>query len=251
LKVNRLLAGTLALVLVAGLVQFSTMNAFASSEFIINGDFETGDFTGWTLTNSGFGFGFQINDGTPDPSGPSGPIAPISGNFDAYSSQTGPGSNMMCEAMLVPSGITSATLSWNDRIQNRATVFSDPNQEYRVEITDAGGTPIQEIFSTNPGDPLIQLGPNNRSFDVTLLLQSLEGQNIRLKITQQDDLQFFNVNIDDISLIIETGPVGGEFLSIDSTALVLAGLQTSAIWMLPVLAGAAGVGIAAFKLRRK
>jgi len=32
---------------------------------------------------------------------------------------------------------------------------------------------------------------------------------------------------------------------------MLAGLQSSAIWMLPVLAGAAGAGFAAFKLRRK
>ncbi len=45
--------------------------------------------------------------------------------------------------------------------------------------------------------------------------------------------------------------VGGEFLPIDSTALMLAGLQSSAIWMLPVLAGAVGAGFAAFKLRRK
>ena len=45
--------------------------------------------------------------------------------------------------------------------------------------------------------------------------------------------------------------IGGELLPIDSTALVLAGLQSSAIWMLPVLAGAAGAGIAAFKFRRK
>ena len=34
-----------------------------------------------------------------------------------------------------------------------------------------------------------------------------------------------------------TPPVGGELLPIDSTTLLLAGLQTSAIWMLPVLAG--------------
>jgi len=47
------------------------------------------------------------------------------------------------------------------------------------------------------------------------------------------------------------GPVDGELLPIDNTALLLAGLQTSAIWMLPILAGAAGAGIAAFKLRRK
>jgi len=36
--------------------------------------------------------------------------------------------------------------------------------------------------------------------------------------------------------------VGGEFLPIDSTSLMLAGIQSSAVWMLPVLAGAAGAG---------
>jgi len=46
--------------------------------------------------------------------------------------------------------------------------------------------------------------------------------------------------------------VGGELLPIDSTVLVLAGLQTSAIWMLPVLAGVAGsaFGILYIKSRR-
>ena len=47
-------------------------------------------------------------------------------------------------------------------------------------------------------------------------------------------------------------PVGGEFIPIDSAALMLAGLQTSAIWMLPVLAGVAGsaFGILYIKYRR-
>ena len=46
--------------------------------------------------------------------------------------------------------------------------------------------------------------------------------------------------------------VGGELLPIDSTALMLAGLQTSAIWMLPVLAGVAGsaFGVLYIKSRR-
>jgi len=43
--------------------------------------------------------------------------------------------------------------------------------------------------------------------------------------------------------------VGGELLPIDSTALMLAGLQTSAIWMLPVLAGLAGAGFYLVKFR--
>ena len=54
-----------------------------------------------------------------------------------------------------------------------------------------------------------------------------------------------------LGVISPKEPVGGEFLPIDNTALMLAGLQSSAIWMLPVLAGAAGAGFAAFKLRRK
>ena len=43
--------------------------------------------------------------------------------------------------------------------------------------------------------------------------------------------------------------VGGEFLPIDSTSLVLAGIQSSAIWMLPVLAGIASAGVYLVKFR--
>ena len=46
-----------------------------------------------------------------------------------------------------------------------------------------------------------------------------------------------------------TTVVGGELLPIDNTALLLAGLQSSAIWMLPVLVGAAGVGAYYIKTR--
>lgn len=37
--------------------------------------------------------------------------------------------------------------------------------------------------------------------------------------------------------------VGGQLLSIDSAALLLAGLQSSAIWMVPAMAGIAGAGV--------
>jgi len=43
--------------------------------------------------------------------------------------------------------------------------------------------------------------------------------------------------------------VGGELLPIDSTALVLAGLQSSAVWMIPTLAGLAGAGFYLIKFR--
>jgi hypothetical protein len=43
--------------------------------------------------------------------------------------------------------------------------------------------------------------------------------------------------------------VGGEFLQIDSAVLLIAGLQTSAIWILPVLAGTTAVGAYYIKTR--
>jgi len=60
---------------------------------------------------------------------------------------------------------------------------------------------------------------------------------------------FNNLNI---VLTDKDDVVGGALLPIDSSALVLAGLQTSAIWMIPVLAGVAGsaFGVLYIKSRR-
>ena len=55
----------------------------------------------------------------------------------------------------------------------------------------------------------------------------------------------FGIRVEQIALDFDgtmERPVGGELLPIESTSLMLAGLQTSAIWMLPVLAGAVGTG---------
>ena len=46
-------------------------------------------------------------------------------------------------------------------------------------------------------------------------------------------------------------PVGGEILEINSAALLIAGLTTSAIWMIPVVGAVAGTAVALYKLRQK
>jgi len=38
-------------------------------------------------------------------------------------------------------------------------------------------------------------------------------------------------------------PVGGEMINVDSSALILAGSQTTAAWILPVIVSAIGIGI--------
>jgi len=244
LKVNRLLAGTLALILVAG---FGTPVFAIPVEQITNGDFETGTFGGWTIINTGSG-NWIINDGVISIN-PVGVMPPISGSFDAVTTQSGPGTHMLSEPFVVPSGVQSANVSWQDRIFNFAGVFVDPIQEVRVEIRDVTGTIVlAPIFDTNPGDVAQQPGPNARSFDLTTTLQSLEGQTVRLCFTEEDNLNNFNYFVDDISLTIDTMVVGGELLPIETTSLLLAGAQTFS-WMIPVVLSVIGIGL--FVVSRK
>ena len=193
---QKLIAGALALVLVAGMAS----PAFAFTEHITNGDFETGTFEDWTIITVGAG-DWIINDGTIAPDGPLEVTPPISGNFDAMTVQGEPSLNILSEPFTVPTGITSANVSWDDRIFNFADVgpdiFEDPNQEARVEIlSEDGNNVLETIWSTDPGDAEIQPGPNARSFDITTVLQGLEGQTVRLSFTEEDNLGHFNFIVD-------------------------------------------------------
>lgn len=177
-----------------------SLSGFANAgliEHISNGDFETGDFTGWNVVNTGSG-AWAINDGSFVPSGPSTELPTIGGNYDVVSHQTGPGFNNLFQDILLPESFNNAFLSWDDRIRNSAS-FSDPNQEWRVLIEDTSGVFISEVFSTDVGDLSSQNGPNARGFDLTALLQPLSGQSIRVSFEQQDDLGFFNASLDNVS----------------------------------------------------
>ena len=41
-------------------------------------------------------------------------------------------------------------------------------------------------------------------------------------------------------------PVGGEYLPINTTALLLAGVQTNLTWLLPVILSIVGIGLVLF-----
>jgi PKD repeat protein len=174
-----------------------------AQELVSNGGFESG-FTGWTVnTQNG---SWTLNNGSFDPAGPGLATAPISGQFDALAWQNGPSRLILSEPIVVPANVTSAVLSWSDRIRNHHFQFEDPNQEWRVRVLGATGGVLREVYSTNPGDPVQQIGPNRRSFDLTSLLQGLGGQTVRLSFELEDNRFFFNVNLDDVSLLVTTGP---------------------------------------------
>jgi len=162
--------------------------------------FEAGDRSGWGVSETG-SCRWNTNTGVFDPEGGGVPQVPIQGGFDQLSHQTGPGQCRLTKTIIAPIDTGAATLSWSDRIRS-AAALSDNNQEWRVLArTNAGGF-VAEIFSTDPADAAIQLGPNARSFDVTALLQGREGIQTRFSWEEQDNLFFFNATLDTASLLI-------------------------------------------------
>ena len=169
----------------------TTTTATICQELITNGDFETGTFNGWTKTTAG-ACQLNVNDGTFVHPLTGQVTPPIAGNYDVVTSQVNPGTCTLSQTITLPAGITSATLSWKDRVRNYASDFSDPNQEMRV-LLDA-----DVIWSTNPGDTLQQPGPNSRSYDVTAILQGKSTAVIQF--IESDDQGPFSANWDEISL---------------------------------------------------
>jgi len=94
-------------------------------------------------------------------------------------------------------------------------------------FTNYGAFELGILFGTSEHDPFLNAAPFQNGGSLINVIESGQDQNFA-----------GTVPITTIPSICAV--VGGEFLSVDSTALVLAGLQSSAIWMLPVLAGVAG-----------
>jgi hypothetical protein len=173
---------------------------------IVNGGFETGNFSGWTRVNTSGSF--IINNGATIPSSGDGPFAPYEGAYSAVSDQTGPGTRNLYQDVTLPAG-SVPVLRWTDMLRNHAGVFVDPTQEYRVEIRNLSNQVLATVFSTNPGDPTFQ-DWTERSAD----LSAFAGQTVRIAFVEQDSIFFFNAHVDNVR-ITSTGVVGTHHVELD------------------------------------
>jgi hypothetical protein len=114
--------------------------------------------------------------------------------------QSGSGMHTLYQDVVIPANAKSVTLRWSDMIRNHAESFSHPNQEFRVEIRNTSNAVLATVFSTNPGDPMLG-GWVNRYIDLSAFI----GQTIRIAFTEQDNLLYLNVHLDDISIEINSG----------------------------------------------
>ena len=198
---------------------------------LINGGFESGDLSGWRTGTSG-SRGFVINDGTVNPASADGALPPYVGDFSLLSDLAVPATCFVYQEVAIPHDATSVTLSWADRIRNHRSHYLEPHQEFRVELWDAASNVLTEVFSTDPGDPLLN-NWKTRNVDLSAHI----GQRFHVAFVVQNTQYPLNVHLDDIRVTTDVDDatvfdvyVGNEpELDVDA----LQGTTDAASWDLP------------------
>ncbi len=207
---------------------FSFATAFAD-ELVVNGSFETGDFTGWeinSLANSSGSFFPSSLSVSPLNSNPIG--SPPDGKWAAVSDQVqGVGSDILFQDITIPSNISSAILKFTyyyyfpsqgfltpgvDFPGTNNLDFNNPssNAQFRVDIMKpsapqfsiAAGDVLMNLLQSISSDPVPSSVPqyNTLTFDLT----SFAGQTIRLRFAVVTNITSLNFAVDAVSITTPT-----------------------------------------------
>lgn len=167
----------------------------SEGELIVNGGFESGDFTGWTVDGFGGG-GWTLNPGTFDPDSPDGARTALLGSFEAMSYQNGNGLHTLSQEFFIPEGATGTQLGWRHEISNHAGSFTATHR-FAVELRRAeDNLLLSTLFSTSSNSPAFS-GPTN----LTVSLQPWRGERVRLVFVEEDSLGYMNVHLDNVSVL--------------------------------------------------
>jgi hypothetical protein len=196
------------------------------AQIIANGGFEAG-LAGWTtLDIVGSDGTFFVQSGAASPVNGLPVAPPPEGLQAAMTDAGGPGSHVLYQDFVVPVGASNGTVGFSLFINNTADRFASPatldfaatnpqgvqnlNQQARVDILTTTADPfsiaaadvLQNLFQTNPGDPLVS-GYNSYLIDVGALFQAHQGETLRLRFAETDNLAIFNFGVDRVSVVPE------------------------------------------------
>ena len=187
-------------------------------ELVVNGTFETGDLTGWTVVNTGApGKGnWFVTDAILSPLSNIAIRAPSEGTFQAVVDQTAEGTHILYQDIVIPEG-ASGNLKLVFWLENYFTSYADPvtldhtvfpNQQARIDIMDpaapvddVGAGVLMNLFKTNVGD--------TTSVPPTMLdvpVDAFANTTVRLRFAEVENQFFFHVGVDAVSMLV-TVPV--------------------------------------------
>lgn len=204
-----------------------------NGELLENGGFETGQLGPWKSEGTGGGR-FSVNDGSLDPDGPGGAVAPFAGKFSVVSEESAPGRITLYQIVAIPPGLLGAQLRWRDRIFNYAGLFDDHLQSFRVEAQSEQGDTLATLFRTRDGDSVAS-DWTQREVD----LGDFQGKRVRVAFVVDVTLGYLNVHLDDIELNLSSAPVAQYSVRLgttrDAAGSHVLGATTNSFWDLPPL----------------
>jgi hypothetical protein len=190
-----------------------------NSSLLTNGNFETGDLTGWTEYSEGWGE-FVINENGGEVNwAPSLPLNPDGGDFVAMSQQIGPTFSMIYQSFTVPDGAVDMILSfdllianWHDEnIVGTLDVTDWPNQHSRVDILNFGADVdsiaaqdvVANLFLSN--DDNIGIDDSFQSYEFDDIHDVLTpGETYIIRFAQVDTEFFYNLVVDNVDITTES-----------------------------------------------
>lgn len=197
---------------VVAMLSLAAVTSAHAVPVILNGGFESG-FSWWTTADqTGSDGTFFVQSGTTSPVNGLAVPAPPGGTNAAMTDAGGPGSHVLYQDFVVPSG--GATLRFDLFIGNYDTTFRTPptldfgtptlNQQARVDLLMTSTDPFSldvllNLYQTNVGDPLVS-GYGTHVVDVSALFASHAGETLRLRFAETDNVFIFNFGVDNVSI---------------------------------------------------
>lgn len=189
-----------------------------ANELLVNGGFETGTFEGWTVSDLADGSGsWFITGDTVSPLSGNPTVGTATGSFYAVTDQVGPGTHSLTQTFMVPEETRFLILRFdmfvndvNMEVINCGVLdhTGDACQFGRVDILAADADP----FTTDPGDVVVNLyvgadadltNPYTAYFFDLLDLGLTPGAIYQLRFAEADNQLFFNMGVDNVSLVAE------------------------------------------------
>jgi hypothetical protein len=189
-----------------------------ATQLLTNGDFETGSFAGWTVTDLAGSNGSWFID-TPGTTTPVSSYATaanaVGGSFYAVTDQSGPGTHALTQSFTVAPGAASVFFSFqmfaNDQsgtapVINAAGLdhTANPNQHIRVDLLTGAAT----AFDTGAGvlanfvlgdDAGVNPNPfTNYSFDISALVAG--GGTYQIRFAEVDNQLFYQMGVDNVGI---------------------------------------------------